>query len=59
MMAWTLFILLVLESGELAVLQGRSFTSERSCEIAASAVWNSEMAGVSKAIPVCKETTSV
>lgn len=59
MMVWTLYILLVLDTGDLSVLQGRSFTTERSCEIAAAVVWESEMAGVSKAIPVCKQTTNV
>ena len=58
-MVWTLYILLVLDSGGLSVLQGRSFTSEHQCERAADVVWQSEMAGVSKAIPVCKQTTNV
>lgn len=59
MMVWTLYILLVLNTGQVSVLQGRSFTTERGCAIAAAAVWEAEMAGVSKAIPVCKLTTDV
>lgn len=59
MMTWTLWILLILDTGDMSVLQGRSFTSPKQCERAADVVWQSEMAGVSKAIPVCKQTTNV
>lgn len=48
-----------MNTGEMSVLQGRSFTTERECERMADVVWRSEMAGVSKAIPVCKQTTNV
>ena len=59
MITWTLWILLVLDTGDLSVLQGRSFSTERECQRMADVVWRSEMAGVSKAIPVCKQTTNV
>lgn len=59
MITWTLWILLILDTGDLSVLQGRSFTTEHECQLMADVVWQSEMAGVSKAIPVCKATTTV
>lgn len=59
MMGWTLYILMLMDNGSYYVLQGRTFTSERSCEKASYVVANTEIAGVSKAIPVCKEFTNV
>lgn len=59
MITWTLWILLILDTGERSVLQGRSYTTEHECQRMADVVWQSEMAGVSKAIPVCKATTTV
>jgi hypothetical protein len=59
MSIWTLWVVLYMTSGEVDVMEARSFTTEQNCAQVANYIRNNEQEGVRKAIPVCKKSTTV
>lgn len=59
MMTWTLYLLLVLPTGEYGVTTYKEFTQQGNCEEAAAVISANPPPGVARIIAVCKELIDV
>lgn len=59
MMTWTLYLLLVLPTGEYGVTAYKEFTQKVSCERAAASISANPPPSVKRIIAVCKEKIDV
>lgn len=59
MVTFTLWLYLVLDTGQFSVMKSLTFSTERACEHAAMRIVASEPAGVKTIAAVCKASTDV
>ena len=59
MNTFTLWLFLVLDTGQFSVMKGLTFTTEADCERAAMRIVAAEPAGVTRIAAVCKASTDV
>lgn len=55
MVTYTLWLFLVLDTGQFLVMKSLTFSQERSCEQAAMRMVNSEPTGVKRIAAICKK----
>jgi hypothetical protein len=55
MATYTLWLFLVLDTGQFSVMKSLTFTKERSCEHAAMRIVKSEPTGVKRIAAICKK----
>ena len=59
MMAFTLWLYLVLDTGQFSVMKSLTFSTEQACEYAAMQIVAARPAGVKTIAAVCKASTDV